>query len=497
MHGKPIGYEFLKDLLGTSAFCLTRPARVASVTKITFTPDALDVPSSVAPSSNSPLAHLQFALKHEGLQLQAAILALKRMDGKGIGQAFQTSPSSTYLRQICYLWELANGATLEDLPEATGPYVSLFDPEKFITGTVRRNTRWRVDFNGLGTPSFCPTVRRTPELQTLLDKHILTSAAEFIAGLDKSVLDRAVRWAYLSETQGSYAIENETPTASKADAFSALLARAHAPERITEDYLVALQNMTVTNPLDKALQFRTGQNWLRNALPGALGVTYLPPPPDLMMSLMTQVMALANHTDGGIDPLVLGSLVSFGFVFAHPFMDGNGRLSRFLFHKVACGHGALPSGLVLPVSVAMKRHEGRYLQVLQSFSKPARELWEVTAIDDSRIEAVFKGDHDIYRFWDATDCVVFGLQMASEALEHDLRDESDFLRRFDLVYKAVNEAVDMNNNDLVLLVRACLQNNGKLSHNRHKQLVAKGHPAALLDQAQQIVSFVLGRFDAQ
>ena len=45
-------------------------------------------------------------------------------------------------------------------------------------------------------------------------------------------------------------------------------------------------------------------------------------------------------------------------------------------------------------------------------------------------------------------------------LDHDLRAESVFLRRFDRVYKAVNDAVDMNNNDLVLLVRASLQNNG-------------------------------------
>jgi hypothetical protein len=306
------------------------------------------------------------------------------------------------------------------------------------------------------------------------------------------VLDRAVRWAYLSETQGSYAIENETPTSSKAEAFAALLARAHAPENMTEEYLVALQNLTVSNPLDKAVQFRPNQNWLRNALPGALGVTYLPPPPDLMVSLMDEIMGLANSTNSGIDPLVLGSLVSFGFVFTHPFMDGNGRLSRFLFHKLVCGHGRLPNGLVLPVSVAMKRHEDRYLQVLQTFSKPAREFWQVTAIDDVRIDAMFKGDPDIYRFWDATDCVAFSLQMASEALDHDLREESSFLHRFDLVYKAVNDAIDMNNNDLILLVRSCLQNEGKLSNNRQKQLIAKGHPAALLEQAQQVVKATLG-----
>lgn len=453
--------------------------------------DMLAVPASVAPRSEDPLEHLLFALKHEGMQLQATVLVLKKIDPNLLGQAFQRSPSSAYLRQICYLWEMANGKTLENLPAATGPYTLVFDSEKFVTGSANRNARWRVDFNGLGSSAFCPTVRRTPEVQALLDKNILASAREFIAGLPPAVLDRAVRWAYLSETQGSFAIENETPSPGKSETFAALLARAHAPEKMTEDDLVALQNMTVANPLDKAVQFRSVQNWLRNTLPGVLGITYLPPPPDVMLPIMNQIMDMANRTDSGIDPLVLGTLVSFGFVFAHPFMDGNGRLSRFLFHKVVCGHGQLPSGLVLPVSVAMKRHEARYLRALQSFSRPARALWQVTALDDVRVDAVFQGDPANYQFWDATDCVTFGLQMATEALEHDLQDESVFLRRFDVVYQAVNDAVDMNNNDLVLLVRACLQNGGKLSINRQKQLLAKGHPATLLEQAQQAANVAL------
>jgi hypothetical protein len=453
--------------------------------------DVLAVPASVAPTSDAPLEHLLFALKHEGLQLQAAILALKKMDGREVGRAFAGRPSSAYLRQICFLWEWANAKFLEGLPAAVGAYTPLFDPKKFVTGPSRRDARWRVDFNGLGSTRYCPTVRRTPELQALLDENILESAGKFIAGLDKAVLDRAVRWAYLSETQGSYAIENETPNSNKAEAFAALLARAHAPQQITEEYLVALQNMTLSNPFDKAVQFRIGQNWLRNALPGALGVTYVPPEPELMVQLMDDVMALANGKDLGVNALILGALVSFGFVFVHPFMDGNGRLSRFLFHKVVCGQGSLPNGLVLPVSVAMKRHEERYLQALQTFSRPARDLWQVTAIDDVRVDAVFKGEPEIYRFWDATPCVTFGLQMAAEAFDRDLRDESAFLQRFDLVYKVVNDAVDMNNNDLVLLVRSCLQNEGKLSNNRLKQLIARGHPAALLELAQQLVSQTL------
>lgn len=493
MSSSTIGYEFLREALKTSAFPLNRPARVSPVIKVTAMADRLAVPASVAPDSDDPLTHLLFALKHEGMQLQAAVLALKKIDANDVGHAFQRSPSSAYLRQICYLWELANGNKLVDLPAATGPYTAIFDPEKFVTGAANRNARWRVEFNGLGSDAFCPTVRRTPGIRALLDKHILRSAGEFIAGLPAAVRDRAVRWAYLSETQGSFAIEDEAPTPGKSETFAALLACAHAAETVTEDYLVALQNLTVTNPLDKAMQFRSGQNWLRNALPGVLGITYLPPPPDVMLSVMSEIMNMANATYSDVDPLVAGTLVSFGFVFAHPFMDGNGRLSRFLFHKVVGSHGQLPNGLVLPVSVAMKRHEASYLQVLQSFSRPARKLWNVTTMDDLRVDAVFQGDPAIYRYWDATECVTFGLQMASEALEHDLRGESVFLRRFDLVYQAVNDAVDMNNNDLVLLVRAFLQNDGKLSNNRHKQLLAKGHPAEVLERAQQAARMALAQ----
>ncbi|MFZ3159976.1 MAG: hypothetical protein WA134_07300 [Rhodoferax sp.] len=94
MRGKLIGYEFLKDLLGTSAFPMDRPARVSSVTKVTPMTDALAVPSTVAPVGDAPLEHLHFALKHEGLQLQAAILALKKMSSKDIAQAFENSPGS-------------------------------------------------------------------------------------------------------------------------------------------------------------------------------------------------------------------------------------------------------------------------------------------------------------------------------------------------------------------------------------------------------------------
>ena len=477
-----VGYDFLATALHSGAFPIERPAQTGPVTRVTERADVLLVPPAVAPDGDDPLTHLLFALKHEGMNLQAAILALKKIPAQSVIQAFQRSPSSGYARIACYLWEIANDQRLEGLPPAVGAYEKLFDEASFITDRTQRDSRWRVDFNGIGSPSYCITVRRTPTLAAMLEADVLGQVENFVASIDKGILDRAVRWAYLSETDNSYAIEREKPSASKAEAFASLLSRAHDPELISEDYLVALQNLAVSNALDQADGFRGEQNRLRNELRGALGITYLPPPPELLQSVMDAVMALCNDRDSQVDALVRGCLASFAFVFAHPFMDGNGRLSRFLFHKVACADPRLASGLVLPVSMAMKRNERDYLAALQSFSKPSRSFWDVTFISDDQIYQDFRGQPEIYRYWDATACVEFGLRMADEALQQDLRQEMDFLRRFDVVYQAINDVVDMNNNDLVLVARTIAEK-GELSNNRTKQLIAKGHHPELIQIA--------------
>jgi hypothetical protein len=213
----------------------------------------------------------------------------------------------------------------------------------------------------------------------------------------------------------------------------------------------------------------------------------LPPPPELNLEIMEEIMGFANNPSTGVNALVRGAVTSFAFVFAQPFMDGNGRLSRFLFHKAACQDPRLAKGLVLPVSVAMKRNEGAYLKALESFSKKARQFWKVTVIDES-VEAEFIGAPEIYRYWDGTECVEFGLRMAQEALDRDLQDESAFLQSFDRAYRAVNDAVDMNNDDLVHLIRSVLQNQGVLSNNRRKQLIAKGHLPAIVDRAMAVLT---------
>ena len=197
----------------------------------------------------------------------------------------------------------------------------------------------------------------------------------------------------------------------------------------------------------------------------------------------------------GQSALVIGALTSFAFVFVHPFMDGNGRLSRFLFHKTVCKSEVLQQGLVLPISVAMKRNEAQYLQALKSFSAPARRLWEVTILDDENFTFRFKGDSSIYQYWDATPCVEFGLRMAEQSLEIDLRQETDYLHKYDAISRQVNERIDLNNNALSLLVRLCLQNAGRLSNAKRKGFLSKGYKEETLAMIESIATSVMTGHD--
>ena len=472
MQMSEIGYSKLKTQLNLSAFDPLMPARLAPVTSITATPDALLIPAKVAPKDEFPLSHLLFALKHEGINLQLLSQALRKIPAKDMLAAITESPTGAYIRIACFLWEAFNKQELKGAPTVTGVAANLFDPKKYITGPSIRNAKWRVDFNGLGSLDYCVTVERTERINSLLESNILQRANEFLSELGATASDRAMSWAYLSETKSSFEIEHETPSATKSEAFVELLKKAHLTTQLDEEYLVGLQNTAITNPLDRAINYRHQQNWLSSPLGGAAGVTYIPPPPEIVDDLMKGLVDFANAAPKQIDPLIAAAIVSFGFVFIHPFMDGNGRLSRFLFHHALCQSGALNNGLLLPVSIAMKRNEDLYLAALKSFSEPARKRWEVIWIDGDEYQMTFKSDDSLYRYWNATACVEFGLEMAKQALEKDLREETEFLTKYDLIYRAIDGQYDIRGKDLNTLVLTCMEQNGKISVNRRKKFAA-------------------------
>lgn len=464
-----VGYAYLVQTMQLAAIPLKRSAVVKPVKRVTLIGDMLSVPPSVAPAEGAMLEHIQFALKHEGINLTVLAQALRRIPAHEVLAVWQAAPTSTYARKICFLWEAFNERLLDCKGSPKGAIATLFDPQHYITGPSVRNPRWRIDFNGLGSLAWCVTVERTQKIDQVLASDVLGRCRAFMASLPGSMMDRAMSWAYLHETSDSFAIEKEAPSEGKAQRFIQLLRQAHERQPLTEDYLVKLQNSTINNPFDQAVAFRHQQNYLSNGLRGAAGVSYVPPSAELCDKLMAQLITFANGHARQIEPLVSAAIISFGFVFIHPFMDGNGRLSRFLIHHALCASGAMENGLLLPVSVAMKREEQRYLQALQAYSRPMRDFWSVQWLDGEEFRFEFLGDEALYRYWDGTAAVEFVMDMAERALDVELRDETRFLARYDQVLKAVDERYDVRTSLLSTLVMMCLDNQGVMSQNRRKQ----------------------------
>ena len=258
---KPVGYAYLHEYLALGVCPPKHPARVRPVTRIMSMGNEIAVPAGRAPDA-SLLAHLVFALKHEGIDLAILAGSLPHLPIEELREALQTSPNGIYLRKLAYLYE----AMVTRLPfdiVVSGRAVPLFDPEHYIVGPSVRDSRWRIDFNGLGTLGYCATVRRTSVITALLEEDILGQASTFMASLPTGMLDRAIQWAYLSETQSSFAIEQESPSPDKQQRFMQLLRQAHERRPLTEAYLVELQNSTISNPFDKAVTFRHEQNYLQ------------------------------------------------------------------------------------------------------------------------------------------------------------------------------------------------------------------------------------------
>ncbi|MCW8207354.1 Fic family protein [Verminephrobacter aporrectodeae subsp. tuberculatae] len=466
-----IGYEFLLSKIPLRMPELAKPAKVKPVTRVEDMADLIAIPKAIAPTADTILPHLLFALKHEPMQLAILHEALRLVPAQDVIDAISESPSGAYVRRAAYLWEKVHGVELE-LPLAgpAGNYVDFFDPKAYYTGQVwERSQKYRISFNGIGPYEFCPVVRRDDTLEREGEAILRTLREWAQAPENEPLMDRVMAWAYLSETRDSFAIENEVPSPDKERAFVAAMEHLRDRAPLTEDYLVGLQNAVISSPRSAESGFRGAQNWLQRGGHGALAVRYVPPAPEHLRPLIDGLMRMANAKDD-VPALIKAALVSFGFVFIHPFMDGNGRVSRLLAHHCLHMKGALPdvkgSPAILPLSVAMKQEERQYLGALESFSKPVRALWDVMFIGDGDFTFDFRSTPMVYAHWSGVQAAAFVIRCARIALRQSLVDEARYLEAYDLAYERIDKQFDLPNRTINLLIQWIHQNNNRMPERR-------------------------------
>lgn len=115
---------------------------------------------------------------------------------------------STALRKAAFLWEYFTHGSLR-LKRPPKTFIPLFDPERYITGRSMRNEKWRINVNGIGSLAYCPTVGKTELINQDLATDLLKRTNLWFASIGAIAADRALDWAYLNETRGTYELERE------------------------------------------------------------------------------------------------------------------------------------------------------------------------------------------------------------------------------------------------------------------------------------------------
>jgi Fic family protein len=195
-------------------------------------------------------------------------------------------------------------------------------------------------------------------------------------------------------------------------------------------------------------------------------VHFVPPRPEDVDDLMHGWMELTDRVvTGNVDPVVAAAVSSFAFVFIHPFMDGNGRIHRFLIHHVLAKRAFGPEGVVLPVSAAIVRDMRGYDEALETFSRPLARLIDWRWTPEREIVVDQETAH-LYRYFDATALAEYLYDRVADSIERDLRQELGFIATFDRALAATREIVDMPDRRASLFIRLCLQNGGTLAKGK-------------------------------
>jgi Fic family protein len=462
--GVPAGYSALLDALDLE---VPLPPRLAAISS-RHHPQSNDTwllrPAKQRVPS-SPGEQLEFALRYEGVQLSILKPVFESLPASELEAHIRAGPTGTYARRLWFLYEWLTGRTLDVPDPGKVRAVPAVDPR--LQGAIENgavSTRHRVIDNLPGTPAFCPLFRKTTQLTKRSEERWTERATSVLRRTHPDVVTRAAAFLLLSDSRSSFNIEGERPSRDRATRWANAIAEA-GTRALSLAELERLQRIIIGDSRFVELGLRTEDGFVgdhdrrtHEPLPDHISAR----PRDLR-ALVEGILAYEQRaTAGGMDPVCTAAVVAFGFVYVHPFEDGNGRIHRWLIHDVLGRSGFNPPGLVFPISAVILRHLGEYRRVLESYSRPLTSLiqWEPTESGNVR---VLNETADLYRYFDATAHAEFLYDRVAETIEIDLPTEVTYLEQYDRFAEGVKERVEMPSARIELLHRFLRQNGGRLS----------------------------------
>jgi Fic/DOC family len=232
-------------------------------------------------------------------------------------------------------------------------------------------------------------------------------------------------------------------------------------------------------------------------------VHYIAPHFEEVPAMLDGLMEFERATRGQA-ALARAAAIAFGFVYVHPMSDGNGRLHRFLINDSLQRDGAVPAGVILPVSAGITntREFGHgYDRHLELFSRPFMRRYAedhrfgplVTYDDGVKSNLVFEAYEDANHAWrypDLTEHAVFTARLVAHTIHTDMAEEA---MRFQLAQQRIKDVMEMPDPDAARIIRAIKDNGWQVSG----KLVKEYPPLQDLGLALRMVEAVQSAFEGR
>ena len=411
--------------------------------------------------------HLEFAIKYDGVNLSLLAQIFKSISQEELVKYIKSKPTGKYARRIWFFYEFITGKKLPIDNISHGNYVDALDEKQYYTiQNGNKSSRHRIVNNLLGTEDFCPIIRKTEKLSKLDSIDFKKKCEEIVNTYPTELLRRALTYLYNKETKSSFEIEHITPNVSRTEKFIKALELAEKEDFCDKDRLIELQNRIVDSRFE-ATDYRNTQNYVGQTVAYQKEIIhFISPKPEDLHRLMSGLIECHKRMKfGNVSPVIHAAAIAYGFVFLHPFEDGNGRIHRFIIHNILSLSKFVPYGLMFPISAVMLKNPADYDKSLEDFSRLLLPLIDYKLDDIGRMTVKNDTVH-WYKYIDMTSQAEALYKFVSKTIEEELVEELNFLANYDKTKKEIQNIIDMPDNLIDLFIRLTLQNNGKLSERK-------------------------------
>lgn len=447
-----------------------------------FQPSYLPVDHDGLSKIEALYRHLVFSLKYEGVNLLVFSALTRCFSEEELYELTSIEPTGQYSRRI---WFLLEWIMEKEIPQKKAltkkSYVPAIDDNLQFAIKGTKSKRHLVIDNLPGTPNFCPLIRRTAKLE-FSQAEIEEKKSEYLKGTRKDIIQRASAFLLLKDSKASFSIEGESPRSKRAARWGQAIGQAGTKD-LSEEEFIRLQQVVIENSRFVEMGFRkkggfVGEHDRTTGEPIPDHISAKPEDlPKLIKGLLATNQLLLQNDFAAV---MAAAKIAFGFVFIHPFVDGNGRIHRYIIHHLLAKKKFSQQGVIFPVSASILDHINDYRGVLEDYSHPLLDHIEWEQTSDNNVQ-VMNETLDYYRFFDITRQTEFLYDCVHDTIDNIIPQEIQYITAYDAFKRWLDDEYEMPDKIVALVVRFLEQNEGKFSKRAQENEFSSLKPGEVLE----------------